>query len=98
MTPPDWTTLRIFLAAIERGSVTRASEKCGIAVSAAAKRIQDMEAELGIRLLDRTGSSVRDGSSLLLRGDTRRRNACQISQSTHAAKKRLSTTAGRLSN
>ncbi|MGO4572598.1 LysR family transcriptional regulator [Microvirga sp. 2TAF3] len=39
MTLPDWTTLHIFLAAIECGSVTRASEKCGIAVSAAAKRI-----------------------------------------------------------
>src|SRR5215218_2484360 len=29
MNLPDWTTLRIFLAAIECGSVTRASEKCG---------------------------------------------------------------------
>jgi DNA-binding transcriptional LysR family regulator len=58
MTPPDWTTLRILLAAIECGSVTRASERCGIAVSAAAKRIQDMEAELGVRLLDRTARGV----------------------------------------
>ena len=44
------------------------------------------------------GSSPRDGSSRLLRGDTRRRSARQISQSTHAAKKRASSAAGRLSN
>jgi DNA-binding transcriptional LysR family regulator len=58
MNPPDWTTLRILLAAIECGSVTRASAKCGIAVSAAAKRIQDLEAELGVRLLDRAARGV----------------------------------------
>jgi DNA-binding transcriptional LysR family regulator len=51
MNLPDWTTLRIFLAAIECGSVTRAAEKCGIAVSAAAKRIQDLETELGVQPL-----------------------------------------------
>jgi DNA-binding transcriptional LysR family regulator len=58
MAPPDWTTLRILLAAIECGSVTRASEKCGIAVSAAAKRIQDLETELGVRLLNRAARGV----------------------------------------
>lgn len=55
---PDWTTLRILLAAIECGSITRASAKYGIAVSAAAKRIQDLEAELGVRLLDRAARGV----------------------------------------
>jgi DNA-binding transcriptional LysR family regulator len=58
MNLPDWTTLRIFLAAIECGSVTRASEKCGIAVSAAAKRIQDLETELGVQLLTRGARGV----------------------------------------
>jgi DNA-binding transcriptional LysR family regulator len=58
MNLPDSTTLRILLAAIEHGSVTRTWEKCGIAVSAAAKRIQHMEAELGVRLLDRTARGV----------------------------------------
>ena len=57
MNPPDWTTLRIFLAASELGSVTKAAGKCGIAVSPATRRIQDLEADLGVRLLDR---SVRD--------------------------------------
>jgi DNA-binding transcriptional LysR family regulator len=58
MNPPDCTTLRIFLAAIELGSVTRAAERCGIAVSAAARRIQDLEADLGVRLLDRAARGV----------------------------------------
>ena len=42
--PPDWVTLRIFLAALDLGSVTRAADRCGIATSAAAKRIQVLEA------------------------------------------------------
>src|SRR5215212_8107043 len=44
------------------------------------------------------GSSARDGSKLLLRGDKSRRNACQINQSTHTERKRASNAAGRLSN
>ena len=59
MTPPDWTTLRIFLAAVQMGSVTRAADQCGIATSAAAKRIQDLEAEHNVRLLDRVARGVR---------------------------------------
>ena len=58
MNPPDWTTLRIFLAAVELGSVTRAADTCGIAVSAATKRIQDLEVELGVRLFDRAARGV----------------------------------------
>jgi DNA-binding transcriptional LysR family regulator len=58
MNLPDWTTLRIFLAALECGSITRAAAKCGIAVSAAAKRIQDLEADLGLLLLERTARGV----------------------------------------
>jgi DNA-binding transcriptional LysR family regulator len=49
---PDWVTLRIFLAAIELGSVTRAAGRYGIALSAAARRAQDLEAESGALLLE----------------------------------------------
>jgi DNA-binding transcriptional LysR family regulator len=59
MAPPDWVTLRIFLAAIELGSVTRAGERCGIATSAAAKRIQDLELDAGVVLLERGARGVR---------------------------------------
>ena len=50
-TLPDWTTLRIFLASLETGSITRAAERCGIATAAAAKRMQVLEAEAGVSLL-----------------------------------------------
>lgn len=56
--PPDWRSLQILLAAIDCGSVTRAAGRCGIAVSAAAKRIQELEAGLGVRLLDRAARGV----------------------------------------
>ena len=57
--PPDWVTLRIFLAALELGSVTKAADRCGIATSAAAKRIQDLEADTGVLLLERRARGVR---------------------------------------
>src|SRR3954465_12251090 len=57
--PPDWVTLRIFLAALELGSVTRAADRCGIATSAAAKRIQDLEVDCGLLLLERSARGVR---------------------------------------
>ncbi|WP_046864167.1 helix-turn-helix domain-containing protein [Microvirga massiliensis] len=50
--------MRIFLAAPELGSLTRAAGKCGIAVSEAARRIQDLEVDLGVRLLDRSVRGV----------------------------------------
>ena len=53
MAPPDWVTLRIFLAAVELGSVTSAASRCGIATSSAAKRVQDLEADCGVQLLER---------------------------------------------
>lgn len=56
---PDWMTVRIFLAALEAGSITRAAERCGIATAAAAKRMQVLEAEAGVPLLERTARGVR---------------------------------------
>ncbi|MBB5694977.1 LysR family transcriptional regulator [Muricoccus pecuniae] len=59
MVTPDWVTLRILLAAAELGSITRAAARCGIATSAAAKRIQALEAECGLPLLERGARGVR---------------------------------------
>lgn len=56
---PDWVTLRIFLTALELGSITRAAERCGIATSAAAKRIQALEADGVVPLLERGARGVR---------------------------------------
>ncbi len=57
--PPDWVTLQIFLAAIELGSITRAADRCGIAIAAAAKRMQVLETDCGIPLLERGARGVR---------------------------------------
>ena len=57
--PPDWVTLRIFLAALDLGSVTRAADRCGIAPSAAAKRIQVLEANSRLTLVERSARGVR---------------------------------------
>ncbi len=59
MIAPDWVTLRIFLAALDLGSVTRAADRCGIVTSAAAKRIQMLEADYRVALLERGARGVR---------------------------------------
>jgi DNA-binding transcriptional LysR family regulator len=55
----DWVTLRLFLTAVELGSITRAALRCGIAPSAAAKRLRVLEEECGLPLLDRGSRGVR---------------------------------------
>lgn len=57
--PPDWVTLRLFLACLDAGSVTRAADRCGIAVSAATRRLHLLEADLGVALLARNSRGVR---------------------------------------
>lgn len=55
----DWVTLRLFLAAVELGSITRAALRCGIASSAAAKRLRLLEEACGLPLLQRGARGVR---------------------------------------
>ncbi|MEO3474808.1 LysR family transcriptional regulator [Roseomonas sp. CAU 1739] len=57
--PPDWVTLRLFLTCLDAGSVTRAADRCGIAVSAATRRLQLLESDLGVALLARSSRGVR---------------------------------------
>ena len=56
---PDWLTLRILLAAIGTGSLSRAAQDCAIATSAAARRIQMLEEDCGGILLERRARGVR---------------------------------------
>ncbi|UFN48640.1 LysR family transcriptional regulator [Roseomonas sp. OT10] len=55
----DWVTLRLFLAALELGSIARAARHCGIAHSAAAKRLRVLEADHRLALLERGARGVR---------------------------------------
>jgi DNA-binding transcriptional LysR family regulator len=55
----DLHHLKYVLVAAEEGSFTRAAERLKIAPSALSRRIQDLEAELGIALFERIGGGVR---------------------------------------
>lgn len=64
----DLTTLQLFLAVHEEGSLTRAAERESIAVSAASKRLVELEQALGVTLLIRQArgmSLTPAGESLL---------------------------------
>ena len=54
----DLTTLKLFVSAIEHGSIARAAEREHIVASAASKRIADLEAGLGVALLVRQHAGV----------------------------------------
>jgi len=54
----DLTTLKLFVSAIEHGSIARAAELEHIVASAASKRIGDLEAGLGVPLLLRRHAGV----------------------------------------
>ena len=49
----DLTTLQLFLAVYEEGTLTRAAEREAIAVSAASKRLLELEQAVGATLFER---------------------------------------------
>jgi len=54
----DFVTLKLFLAIVEEQSIAKAAEREAIAASAVSKRIADLEAALGVRLLDRRRKGI----------------------------------------
>jgi DNA-binding transcriptional LysR family regulator len=54
----DLTTLKLFVSAIDDGSIAKAAEREHIVASAASKRIGDLEAGLGVALLVRQHGGV----------------------------------------
>ena len=54
----DLTTLRLFVAVIDTGSITKAAEQEHIVASAVSKRLSDLETQLGIPLLTRQHAGV----------------------------------------
>lgn len=66
--PPSLTTLQLFVAVCESGSIGHAAQREFIAASAVSKRLSDLEREIGMPLLQRHSRGVRPtpaGQSLL---------------------------------
>jgi DNA-binding transcriptional LysR family regulator len=55
----DLTTLRLFLTVIEERNMARAAEREHISAPAVTKRISDLEATLGVTLIERQSTGVR---------------------------------------
>jgi DNA-binding transcriptional LysR family regulator len=54
----DFVTLRLFCAIAQSGSLTKGAQRCHLAVSAASRRLSDLEAAAGTRLLERSAQGV----------------------------------------
>jgi DNA-binding transcriptional LysR family regulator len=55
----DWDNLKFFLALAETGSLSRASEKLRVDHSTVARRIEMLEQDLGVRLVERLSRAYR---------------------------------------
>ena len=55
----DLVDLRLFLHVVEAGSITHGAERMHLAIAAASTRIRNMEASLGVALLERERQGVR---------------------------------------
>lgn len=78
----DLTTLQIFVAIAEKQTLTRASEREGIAVSAATRRLVELERFLRVELFVRhaKGMTLTDvGRSLLVHSQRMLLNAATMS-------------------
>ncbi|GAB2924665.1 LysR family transcriptional regulator [Paraburkholderia jirisanensis] len=54
----DTTTVRLVLAIVEDGSISRAANRLGLAVAAASRRVSDLEEQLGAKLFRRVPHGV----------------------------------------
>jgi len=64
----DTTTVRLVLAVVEEGSISRAADKLGLAIAAASRRVSDLEGQLGAKLFKRVPHGVQiteSGAKLL---------------------------------
>ncbi|WP_144139675.1 LysR family transcriptional regulator [Paraburkholderia sp. BCC1884] len=64
----DTTTVRLILAIVEEGSISRAADKLSLAVAAASRRVTDLEEQLGAKLFKRVphGVEVTESGAKLL--------------------------------
>ncbi len=56
---PRWDDLRVLLALFRRGSLKRAAEDLGVNISTASRRLDALEAAVGLRLFDRSSEGTR---------------------------------------
>lgn len=54
----DFVTLKLFCAIAKSGSITKGAAECSLALSAASRRISDLEETVGLVLLDRSAKGV----------------------------------------
>ncbi|MEK6348148.1 MAG: LysR family transcriptional regulator [Burkholderia sp.] len=54
----DTTTIRLIVAMVEEGSISRAANRLGLAVAAASRRVTDLETQLDARLFRRVAHGV----------------------------------------
>ncbi|HDL4162782.1 TPA: LysR family transcriptional regulator, partial [Mannheimia haemolytica] len=52
-------TLRLFVAVIQHGSLSKASERLNVPIATISRQIADLEKELNIQLFDRQKSGVK---------------------------------------
>ncbi len=70
----DWDDLKLFLAVAREGSISGGARKLGVRHSTVSRRMRALEAQLGVRLIDRKKS----GCTLTTAGESMKSAACKV--------------------
>lgn len=55
----DYNAAKLFLAVVQAGSLSSASEKTGVPISTLSRKMNELEQGLRVQLLDRTSQGVK---------------------------------------
>lgn len=81
----DWDDIKLFLALVRAGNVRRAGNQAGVSHSTIARRIDQFEARLGVKLLDRRPG----GYTLTPAGEEMLDAAERVEHEVHAVERRV---------
>jgi len=70
----NWDDLKLFLAVAREGSISGGARKLGVRHSTVSRRMRALEAQLGVRLIDRKKS----GCTLTTAGENMKNAACKV--------------------
>jgi len=70
----NWDDLKLFLAVAREGSISGGARKLGVRHSTVSRRMRALEAQLGVRLIDRKKS----GCTLTTAGESMKSTACKV--------------------
>jgi DNA-binding transcriptional LysR family regulator len=91
---PDLRNIAIFVQVLRHGSFTKAAKQLGFSTNAVSRRVMDLEAELGVKLLVRSTRSLSGTEEGQMLFSLAEKSVEDIMSARHALKTRLESVKG----